>query len=150
MKVLLCGKDGKLGTKLLQTKPKSVQLISVNSKQLDISCKFAVTKFLSNSQIDLILNCAAITDVEQAQINPNLAFKVNAFGAANLASHNIPLIHVSTDYVFAGNQLKPYTEKDPTGAINHYGLSKLVGENLILKLNPQSIAYILAVWQIWQ
>jgi len=138
MRVLLCGSSGQLGLKLQQIAPKNVRLIAVNKKQLDITCAQKVADLVAKQQISLIINAAAMTDVEQAQINPKLAYAVNAEGAANLARQKVPLIHVSTDYVFGGDKGN-YAEFDQTKPLNNYGLSKLAGEIAICRLNPQHI-----------
>src|SRR5690606_31594138 len=83
-------------------------------------------------------NCAAYTNVEEAEQNPELAFKVNADGTRNLAlackEHGTTLIHISTDYVFDGKKDTPYTINDKPNPINEYGKSKLKGEEHIRQI----------------
>jgi dTDP-4-dehydrorhamnose reductase len=89
-----------------------------------------------------IINCAAYTHVDQAEKNPEIAFLVNATGAffvAKVAKFiNAHLMHISTDYVFSGDQQAPYCEEDTPCPLNMYGASKLEGENLVLDIHPSA------------
>lgn len=94
-------------------------------------------------QPDVLINCAAYTAVDQAEQEKELAFQVNAEAvgvmAALCSEHRCRFIHISTDYVFAGNATKPYVETDATGPLNVYGASKLAGEQQALAFDPLSI-----------
>lgn len=87
---------------------------------------------------DLVINAAAYTAVDKAETEPDRAFVVNGYGAANLAracyAIAVPLIHVSTDYVFDGSAIRSYREDDPVAPINVYGRSKAAGERAVLDL----------------
>ena len=84
---------------------------------------------------DFVLNCAAFTRVDDAEKERDLALAINATGAGNLArvcaARRLPLVHVSTDYVFDGRKGTPYVETDPTAPLNYYGVSKLRGEEAV-------------------
>lgn len=92
---------------------------------------------------DVLINCAAYTAVDQAEQEKDLAFQVNAEAVGVMAAlcheHRCRFIHISTDYVFAGNASQPYLETDITGPLNVYGASKLAGEQQAMALNPDSI-----------
>ncbi|MGB7127946.1 MAG: dTDP-4-dehydrorhamnose reductase [Candidatus Rhabdochlamydia sp.] len=89
-----------------------------------------------------IINCAAYTNVDQAEKNPEIAFLVNATGASFVAKvaklMDAHFIHISTDYVFSGDQQIPYCEEDVPCPLNVYGTSKLEGENLVLDIHPNT------------
>lgn len=108
------------------------------SPELDITDQNSVNELFHNNHFDYCINCAAYTNVEQAEKIPERAFKVNAEGAKNLAlackAHGTTLIHISTDYVFDGEKEIPYTIHDKPNPINEYGKSKLKGEEFIRQL----------------
>jgi dTDP-4-dehydrorhamnose reductase len=89
---------------------------------------------------DVVVNCAALTNVDAAETDPAAAHLINAVGPANLAATcarvGARLVHISTDYVFSGNQRRPYEIDDPTGPLSVYGRSKLDGENAVLAALP--------------
>lgn len=134
LNILVTGANGQLG--------KSIQKESENSKDsyfftdvdtLDITDQNAVEKFIENNKIDLIINCAAYTNVDAADDNELLAEKLNGVApgilARSLAKRHGTLIHISTDYVFGGSQGNtPRTETEPVNPTGIYGLTKLHGE----------------------
>ena len=143
-KVLVTGANGQLGStikELYSTNQDNIQFTFATKAELDISNKNEINKFFSKNNFDYCINCAAFTNVEQAEKTPEIAFKINAEGVKYLAQickdTNTVLIHISTDFVFNGESLKPYTETDQTNPINIYGKSKLKGEEEILKLLNQ-------------
>ncbi len=105
--------------------------------QADLTSHGAVRAALVKCRPDVVINCAAFNLVERAESEPEAAFAVNAWGVGNLAAVcrdlNCLLVHFSTDYVFGLEESRrvPYTEADPPGPINVYGLSKLAGEYLV-------------------
>jgi len=117
---------------LLQAK---LSVIGVDKLELDITESDTTFSFLKNADPELVINCAAYTAVERSEIETDLAFAVNRNGSANLAGAcqylGIPLVHISTDYVFDGNSERPYREDDPVNPINVYGQSKWEGEEAI-------------------
>lgn len=104
---------------------------------LDITDAGAVMSFVRDNEIEVIINCAAYTDVNKAEDDLAAAYAVNAEAVANLARSareaDAVLIHFSTDYVFDGKAYKPYSETDVPSPVNAYGRSKLAGEKLIVE-----------------
>jgi len=139
VKVLVCGSNGSLGRVLLANAPNQLQIIGLDHKQLDITNSKVVSEQIKFYSPQLIINASAFTNVDLAQSNKKIAFAVNAFALKNLARFNIPIIHISTDYVFAGNKYDSYIESDVTYPLNIYGKSKLAGEKLLIKNNPLHI-----------
>ncbi len=139
-KIIVTGAGGQLGKTLMDLSPlwKGFQFDFKTSKESDITNKENLDKLLSLGQYDICINCAAFTNVEQAEITPEIAYDVNAEGVKNLAllckEHQITLIHLSTDYVFDGEKTESYTVQDKTNPINEYGKSKLKGEEYIREI----------------
>ena len=139
MNVLITGANGQLGTCLrFQTKKTNNQLFFTDIAELDISDSIAVNKFVDEKEIDIIVNCAAYTNVERAESEFEKAQTINAKSAENLAlaikRRKGLLIHISTDYVFGGNLNNiPYKEDQPTNPTGAYGKTKLQGEEAVLK-----------------
>ena len=136
MRVLVLGASGQVGRELesrLDRSPHEVQRPSRSA--LDIRDERALRSFVSENRPEICVNLAAYTDVAAAERDPEVAFDVNCKGAAQVAevsaSAGMPLIHISTDYVFDGLASRPYREEDPTNPLNVYGASKLAGEREI-------------------
>jgi dTDP-4-dehydrorhamnose reductase len=110
---------------------------------LDVLQPASVAKALAAFGPDLVVNPAAYTAVDRAEIEPEQAFAVNRDGARAVASaaadRGVPLIHLSTDYVFDGKKQEPYSEADPVGPQGVYGRSKLEGERAVAETNPKHI-----------
>ncbi|WP_440867808.1 dTDP-4-dehydrorhamnose reductase [Symbiopectobacterium purcellii] len=143
MKVLLTGANGQLGRCFQDRLPAGWQILATDSAELDITVLAQVTATVSAFKPDAIVNAAAYTAVDKAESDVELAERINAAGAANLASvaaqHGIRLVHVSTDYVFDGNANTPYTEESPTNPLSVYGVTKLTGERAVSTAAPDSI-----------
>ena len=139
-KVLVTGANGQLGQCLqkIAAQFKNLEFTFKNSKDLDITDALSIKKTFDLVDFDYCINCAAYTDVEQAEKTPDLAFRVNAEGVKNLAfackNHEVGLIHISTDYVFDGEKKEPYSIEDIPNPINEYGKSKLLGEKYIQEI----------------
>lgn len=137
LKILVTGATGQLGWELTHTKTPHT-IIGLSRAQLDITQAAQINKIIAEQKPDVVINTAAYTAVDKAEQEMKIAFDINEKGAVNLArscaEKNIPLIHLSTNYVFSGQQQCPYREEDPTDPINVYGKSKLAGENAIRKL----------------
>ncbi|MFS4483518.1 dTDP-4-dehydrorhamnose reductase [Hyunsoonleella sp. 2307UL5-6] len=136
--VLVTGANGQLGETIRELYKKNdleLNFIFVNKTELDITDKEALCSLFKENNFDYCINCAAYTNVEQAEKTPDIAYKINAEGVKNIANickkNDAVLIHISTDYVFDGEKRKPYTIFDKTNPINEYGNSKLQGENYI-------------------
>ena len=134
MKILVIGSKGQLGHELLiQGNNFGYEILPADLPDLDITDKTQVKHRLEKSQPSLVVNAAAYTNVDKAETEQNLAFAVNRDGPANLAEacamFEVPLIHISTDFVFDGKKSSPYIESDPVSPLSIYGKSKQEGEN---------------------
>ena len=107
--------------------------------ELDITDREAVTAFVHEHAIDLIVNCAAYTNVDRAEEDEPTALRINADAVANLAAAGTRLIHISTDYVFSGDEHQPCREQDPVAPRTAYGRTKLAGEQQVLALCPEAV-----------
>ncbi len=138
--ILVTGANGQLGKciqKLAFQQP-DIAFHFYDAKKLDITNIDAISKVFESLDFDYCINCAAYTNVELAEKEPEQAYKINAEGVKNLAllgqQYGVCLIHISTDYVFDGNKNTPYEVSDPTNPINQYGKSKLLGEQYIQEI----------------
>ncbi len=131
MRLLITGARGQLGRELTR-QGDAHELKAVARDQLDITDQDAVSGCIASFHPDAVINAAAFTAVDRAESNVELAFAVNRQGPANLAwacrQKDIPLIHISTDYVFNGGKQGAYHEHDPVSPLGVYGSSKLAGE----------------------
>jgi len=131
MRLLITGAHGQLGRELIR-QGGGHKLMAVAHDQLDITDQDAVLRCLDSFHPDAVINAAAFTAVDKAESDVEIAFAVNRNGPANLAracrQNEIPLIHVSTDYVFDGGKKNAYIENDPVAPLGVYGSSKLAGE----------------------
>jgi dTDP-4-dehydrorhamnose reductase len=149
MRILVTGAAGMLGADVLRTGERmGHELVAVDLPELDITSADAVSEAFVRIAPDAVLNCAAWTDVDGAETHVEQAHAVNADGAGNLAraaaAAVVPLVHVSTDYVFDGEACadpsgapRPYVESDATGPRTVYGQSKLAGEHQVLAASPR-------------
>ena len=132
MKILIAGSNGMLGHDLQEVLKNKHELILTTSKTLDITDKNHTIDFILNNKPDIVINSAAYTNVDGCEENQDLAYSVNGQGPKNLAiacsELDIPLVHISTDYVFNGKNNRPWVEDDEIGPISVYGKSKLQGE----------------------
>lgn len=114
------------------------QVIPTAHRQLDVTDPSQTSQIIHQEQPDIVIHAAAFTAVDDCERQPALAFRVNAEGARNIAlacrETSIPLLYLSTDYVFDGRKPAPYMEDDPTNPLNVYGRSKLEGEKHISEL----------------
>ena len=141
-KILITGANGQLGTELSRIIPDA---ILTNSKTLDITDWFAVKEFVSDNNIDTIINCAAYTAVDKAETDKDKAVAVNIIGPKNLAMTGAKLFHISTDYVFDGKNFRPYTPTDKASPVSVYGKTKYNGELAVLK-NAKTSIIIRTAW----
>ena len=133
---LITGCNGQLGTELKKRIPNA---ICADIDTLDITDMVAVNKFVSENNIDLIINCAAYTAVDKAEDDIDMATKINVDGPRNLAKTGVKIIHISTDYVFDGTSHKPYTTDDETNPVSVYGKTKRAGELAVLENAPVAV-----------
>jgi dTDP-4-dehydrorhamnose reductase len=135
MRLLLTGALGMLAADVKRRRPAGVELIETDLGELDITDGGAVEAFFDASRPGAVLNCAAYTAVDRAEADPAAAFAVNETGPRNLAvacaRRDIPLVHVSTDYVFFGDGTRPMREEDPCRPQGVYARSKRAGEEAV-------------------
>ncbi|MEI0566359.1 dTDP-4-dehydrorhamnose reductase [Brachyspira pulli] len=141
--VWIIGKNGMLAQDILDTFNKNNIEYIATASDIDITNIDILNNFSKDKDIKTIINCSAYTKVDLAEDEKDICFKVNGEGVKNIteiASHiKADLIHFSTDYVFDGQNTKPYTEEDKTNPINTYGKSKLEGENYALSYNKSTV-----------
>ena len=134
-RVLVTGASGMLGYDVCKVFSKGSDVFPFSHKELDITDEARIREVFKEIRPDIVINCAAYTQVDLCEEKKELAFKVNGQGVHNLSkmcdSFNAFLVHVSTDYVFSGKSKRPYKEDDDTSPINVYGASKLEGERKI-------------------
>ncbi len=145
--ILITGANGQLGMVIKEISYQSIHKFYFRKKtELDISNIFLLQKFIKDFRINCIINCAAYTDVEKSESEKELANKINHFAVDNIAKlcskYSVQLIHISTDYVFDGENTSPYFEDDITKPVNFYGKTKLGGENKILTYSLKNSAII--------
>lgn len=134
---LVVGANGQLGNCIgLFLKDTAIY---TDKEELDITDENAVKEFVKNNNFKCIINCSAYTAVDKAENDIELTTKINVDGVRNLAKTNIPLIHISTDYVFNGKNNVPYVETDTTDPMSVYGKTKLEGEKEVLKYSKSAI-----------
>jgi dTDP-4-dehydrorhamnose reductase len=143
LRLAVTGLKGQIVNALIQRAPKDVEIIAIGRPQLDLSVRNLVLAGLRHSQCDAIINAAAYTEVDKAESEPEVAMRVNGEGAGHVgeaaAELRVPLLHLSTDYVFDGRLDRPYREDDPTGPTGAYGRSKLAGEKKVAAACPNSL-----------
>jgi len=142
--ILVTGAGGQLGSELMRhAASQGVIATGLTSADLDITDGVMVRQHIMASGAAAVVNAAAYTAVDKAEMEQALAYAVNRDGAANLAAScaaaGVPLIHVSTDYVFDGTKQTPYGEDDPVHPISAYGASKEAGERLVRQNLPRHI-----------
>jgi len=160
MRILVTGKNGQLGRsiqKLVSTDTKignnqsPNDFIFVGREELDLSSESSISHYFDNDdKFDIIINCAAYTQVDRAEQEAELANQINHLAIKQLASiasnQRARLIHISTDYVFDGDSDKPYMETDETNPINAYGRTKLAGEKALQTVMPMNAIIIRTSW----
>ena len=143
LRVLLTGAGGQVGQALQRGMPARVELYAADHHMLDITQPQQVQSVFALFQPDLLINAAAYTQVDLAQIEPAKAFAVNRDAVVHLAqiaqAAHVPVLHLSTDYVFDGSAKAPYTEADATNPLNVYGSSKLAGEQCLLTMHSRAL-----------
>ena len=153
MTILITGANGQLGNEmriLSAQYPQHKYLFSdvivpddspVAIHPLDITDEAAVCGFVGEHCVDMIVNCAAYTNVDKAEQDEATALRINAAAVANLARSGAEVIHVSTDYLFSGDEHLPCREDDPVAPRTAYGRTKLAGEQALLAEQPDAIIF---------
>ena len=136
MRVLVTGAAGQVGREVVRLAPGlGVDAVALDRAALDVTDGWAVRDAVAASHADAVVNAAAYTAVDRAEREPDLAFAVNRDGARHLAQacrqRGVPLVHLSTDYVFDGTLDRPFAPDDPVSPVNVYGASKAAGEDAI-------------------
>jgi dTDP-4-dehydrorhamnose reductase len=139
VKILVIGREGQLARGLVEAADTpGVRVVAFGRPDVDVLDGKSVAAAVLRECPDAVVNAAAYTAVDAAEKQPGQAHAVNALGAEYVAracaANSIPIIHISTDYVFDGTKDSPYREDDPTAPINAYGESKLEGERLVAKV----------------
>ena len=136
-KILLTGKNGQVGAELQRFLPQLGEVIALGRQELDLSSPDDLRRMIRTVRPNLIVNAAAYTAVDQAEKEEAVARSINADAPAVMAEEakkiGAGLVHYSTDYVFDGSKNSPYKETDPTGPLNVYGKTKLMGEQAIFE-----------------
>lgn len=141
--ILVTGANGQLGKCIQKLANQQADLAFhfYDAKKIDITSTIAISSVMKSINFDFCINCAAFTNVELAEKEPEQAYKINAEGVKNLAQScaqfGVCLIHISTDYVFDGKKKTPYEVNDQTNPINEYGKSKLQGEQHIQEITEK-------------
>lgn len=132
MRALIVGAGGQLGRALLEVAPSEADVVALRREELDVTDADAVESAVARARPDIVFNAAGYTAVDQAEAEPEAAFRINRDAVGNLASAadraGARLVHVSTDFVFDGRSTRPYRPDDPTAPLGVYGSSKLAGE----------------------
>jgi dTDP-4-dehydrorhamnose reductase len=149
--ILVIGVNGQVGSEIKELSSNyDYNFLFTTSKELDITEHKKVKEFIKENNIKTIINCGAYTGVDKAEDEKELANDINHLAVKNLAilsnEFGIKLIHISTDYVFDGENFKPYTEDDITNPNGIYGQTKLDGENAMISINPLNSIIIRTSW----
>jgi len=143
MRILVTGKQGQIARSLAALASEELSVTTLGRPDLDITDADSITRSIEGARPDILVNPAAYTAVDKAESEAQAAFAVNRDGARNAAAAaaaaGLPVIHVSTDYVFAGDKPAPYVETDATGPTGIYGGSKLEGEQAVAAANAAHV-----------
>jgi dTDP-4-dehydrorhamnose reductase len=144
LRILVTGRQGQLAMALAEAARGTPMAVTTAGRPgLDLTQARTIEDALASVAPDVVINTAAYTAVDRAESEPDAAFAVNGDGAglvaACCAKRSIPLIQISTDYVFAGNLARPYREDDAPGAVGVYGRSKLAGERQVAAAGPRHV-----------
>jgi len=144
MRILLTGANGQVGWELSsRSGQQGFEVLALDRSDLDITDPVSVRRAVNRSGVSLVVNAAGYTAVDEAESEPELAFAVNRDGPAYLASAcekvGIPLVHISTDYVFDGQKQGSYLVTDPVSPLGVYGKSKAAGEVAVREHLPEHV-----------
>ncbi|WP_322418460.1 dTDP-4-dehydrorhamnose reductase [Mesorhizobium huakuii] len=145
MRLTVTGRDGQVAASLLEVghAHADVEVVAIGRPQLDLARPETVIDAIAATKPDVVVSAAAYTAVDQAEDEPDLAFAVNAAGAGKVAEAGarlgVPVIHLSTDYVFDGSAPGAYVETDVTAPLGVYGASKLAGEQAVAAAGPRHL-----------
>lgn len=151
MLIVITGAAGMLGLDVRRAAEEAGhETVSLTRAQLDVTDRAAVADAVSGADADAVINCAAWTNVDDAESEADQAAAVNGAGAGNVAAAaeaaGAWVVHVSTDYVFNGDKASPYVESDPVGPVSAYGRSKLDGELAVAAAAPDRHTIVRTAW----
>jgi dTDP-4-dehydrorhamnose reductase len=150
VRLLVTGAGGQLGADLLRVAADDLEIVGLTRAELDVTDPAALDEAVAKAQPDVVVNAAAYTAVDEAETHEDAAAAINAEAPANLARvcalHDTGLVHVSTDYVFAGDATAPYEPDAPTGPRSAYGRTKLAGERAVRDLLPERSWVVRTAW----
>ncbi|MGN6423661.1 MAG: dTDP-4-dehydrorhamnose reductase [Asticcacaulis sp.] len=144
MRIVVTGKEGQVDTSLQQLgEAQGLTIIRLGLPEIDLSNPGSLSAPIEAAKPDVIISSAAYTAVDKAETEPELAQKINGDGPGELARIaarlSVPILHLSTDYVFSGDKDGVYTEDDETGPVSVYGATKLSGEHQIAAYTPNHV-----------
>lgn len=145
MRLVVTGSQGQVARSLVERAPgrPGIEVVAVGRPDLDLEDPATVLPALAAAAPDLVVSAAAYTAVDRAETEPARAFAVNEAGAGHVAAAaarlGVPVVYLSTDYVFAGEGRQAHAETDPTGPQGVYGASKLAGEAAVADANPRHL-----------
>lgn len=148
---LVTGAGGMLGRDLVNALQRDGETVAaLTHGDLDITDEGRVRAAVRDIRPDVVVNCAAWTAVDDAELHEDEALRANGHGAAHVAAAcadtGARLVHISTDYVFSGDGCRPYAEHDPVGPRTAYGRTKLLGEDAVLRLLPRAGYVVRTAW----
>lgn len=154
LKLLVTGQEGQIARAMALAGSDYVIVTCVGRPELDLTDPSSIRAAIDRHKPDIVINPAAYTAVDKAESEAELAFAINHDGAgavaAAAAEAGLPIVHISTDYVFGGDKTEPYLEDDETGPTGVYGASKLAGEQAVAAANPAYVvlrtAWVYAPW----
>lgn len=151
MRIAVTGKAGQVVTALIERgEAAGHEVVALGRPELDLADPATILPALQAAKADVIVSAAAYTAVDKAETEADLAYAVNGAGAGAVAKAakalGLPLIHISTDYVFDGAGDRPWREDDATGPTGVYGASKLAGEQAVLAAYPENSAVLRVAW----
>lgn len=143
MRIAVTGKTGQVVSALLERAGSGVEVIALGRPELDLADPATIEPAIRAARPDVVVSAAAYTAVDKAEGDADAAFAINATGPGEVArvaaALGVPLIHISTDYVFDGSKSAPYVEGDPVAPLGVYGASKEAGERAVLAAHPQAV-----------
>ncbi len=150
MKVLLLGANGQLGWELTRTCPENIILSTCDYPKVDFFSSTSISECISSTRPDCIINAAAYTAVDKAEQEQDLAYRINHEAVreiSEICSQNaISLVHISTDFIFNGQNFKPYKPDDTPDPVSVYGKSKLKGEQAVRSILGDQALIIRTAW----
>lgn len=143
MRIAVTGKTGQVVTSMIERAGDGVTIIPLGRPEMDLADPATIAPALAAARADVVVSAAAYTAVDRAESEAEAAFAVNATGAGGVAAAasalGLPLIHISTDYVFDGSKSEAYCESDPVAPLGVYGASKLAGEQAVIEAAPDAV-----------